>query len=68
MEVNGNPQCCAIILFGTELKANHIVGVQPWVEADGVIAQDLPENSEGLYKFNPSMNLTLVMFHLVTQK
>lgn len=54
MAVNGNPQCCAIILFGTELKANHIVGVQPWVEVHGVIAQDLPENSEGLYKFNPS--------------
>jgi hypothetical protein len=50
---NGNPVCCVIILAGSELKANHVMGLQPWVEAHGDVTVNLEENSGGLDKFYP---------------
>ena len=45
-----NPVCCVIILAGNELKANHILGIQPWVDVDGD-AREICRNSQGLEKY-----------------
>jgi hypothetical protein len=50
---DGNPVCCVIILSGTDLKANHIMGVQPWIPVEGDVTEQLEENSGGLDKFYP---------------
>jgi hypothetical protein len=50
---DGKPVCCVIILSGSELRANHIMGVQPWAEVHGDIMVDLEQNSGRLDKFYP---------------
>jgi hypothetical protein len=47
-----NPVCCIIILAGSELKANHIMGIQLWVEVDGDVC-NVQRNSLGLDKYSP---------------
>jgi hypothetical protein len=49
---DGNPVCCVIILAGSESRANHILGCQPWANVDGD-ASDIHKNSQGLDKFYP---------------
>lgn len=49
---DGNPVCCVIILAGSELKANHIMRIQPLVEVDGDVL-DVHRNSGGLHKYYP---------------
>jgi hypothetical protein len=50
---DGKPICCVIFLSGSEIKANHIMGVHPWAEVQGNVIVDWEENAGKLDKFYP---------------
>jgi hypothetical protein len=50
---DGNPVYCVTILPSSDLKAHHIMGIQPWIPVEGNVTEHLEENSGGLDKFYP---------------